>query len=335
MEKIQLPQQLILEIMLNCDVPTLKHFLIAHRSFRDLIDEYEVSITYRVRSQWNSEIFVSLFDSQNLSGLSPLESLFRMDSRLKTAKWLAEVVMENYENEEGTLRRSNYGNVGANEPKGDSTRECIAIGWGVLWRLMDIAHSRTWRYYWPLTIYKREEDQHLNSRLEFVYKLSDAELFGYYIMHDTLSRTFQDRVFDRKKALEWKTGNEFGLSNSWLNWLVMREGPRFFEKAWESQEGNEDCAKFITREWSKRSKKQLLIEKTAAVEVEWALKRQERLLCDSLTSRYNKLTDWAKRGREIHKVHDGVVFHLGHRLPASTVDSLERIYQHSDYSSED
>lgn len=136
-------------------------------------------------------------------------------------------------------------------------------------------------------------------------------------------------MFDdpRGKNSDWRTGNEFGLGGWWVNWLVMREGPKFFAKAWTSRQGNEECVKLITSEWSKRSKEQVLIERTSATEVYAPVLTIGR----NNGNLYRDLMDWAKGGREIERAHPDVFFHLGRRLPYDVIRSIEQDY--SDYSS--
>jgi hypothetical protein len=52
-------------------------------------------------------------------------------------------------------------------------------------------------------------------------------------MHGMVAGTFANRVFDdpRGRNSDWCTGNEFTIENSWLNWVILREGPGFFCKS--------------------------------------------------------------------------------------------------------
>ena len=52
-------------------------------------------------------------------------------------------------------------------------------------------------------------------------------------MHGMVAGTFADRVFDdpRGRNSDWRTGNEFEIGNSWLNWLILREELGFFCKS--------------------------------------------------------------------------------------------------------
>ena len=343
----QLPQQLILDIVYFCDVSTLKSLRLAHRSLRDLLDTYQISICSNAKARLFQTEEIDCF--QLLDGSCPaLLALFALEYRVRTAKWLAAVGLENNQEDEDLYRPGLYGNVGANEVQGDPIRSYITVGWGVLWRLADIARNVVSEMTDINVLKSRTQISSLTRGYRFVRKLETKikemqleyihtlpfrgrESYGYFLMHGVSSRTFADRVFDdpRGKASDWRTGNEYTIGNSWLNWLVLREGPRLFIRAWGSKEGNEECSRLITTEWSKRLKEQLSIEHAAAKDVEESLLRSSNATNEAL--RRCALVDWVRSGREIERVFPDVTFHLGRRLPRDVIRSIEREY--SDYSS--
>jgi len=347
MAEPRLPPQVMLDIIYVCDVPTLKLLRIVHRSFRDLIDTYQTSIYANATRRLFDKSDVELFRPTDRS-LSPLLALFALEYRLRMSKWLAAVGMENFQEDLNLLRPGVFGNIGANEAQGDLARDYVAAGWGVSWALADIAkieiHKRInadqnniKRRVSSLTrgmhSFKELETKIKKQQLEFIANLPfrGREAYGYSVMHGTITCVFRDRVFEdpRGKASDWRAGNEHACNNSWLNWLSLREGPDFFIKAWTSKAGNEACSKHITSEWSKRSKEQLLFELAVAKEVEDALLVASNNRHES--RRYWDMIGWAESGRKFERVHIGIEYHLGRRLPRAIIRSIEQDY--SDYSS--
>lgn len=266
------------------------------------------------------------------------------------AKWLTAAGLENHEEDRNLSNQRQWGNIGANESREDEVRNYITVGWGVFWRLSDIARklvyemtetnvsesnkkaispltrglrsvqllnvSKSNKFISPLTrglglrSVQMLETTIQQQQLEYITSFpgpGHCELTSYYFMHLTISSAFADRVFDnpRGKASKWRTGNEYMARNSWLNWLVLREGPDFFARAWGSKEGNEECLRHIRTEWSKRSNEQLLIEHAAAKEVEDSLVHSYVALFHH-NRQYWELIGWAKPEREIERVFSDV-----------------------------
>lgn len=343
MSGLPLPAQTLLDIITFCDVSTLKSLRLTQKAIRELVDTYQISIS--------TDIKLHSFTVDELASFQPddgfdseLQSLFLLDYRVRTTRWLTDVALENLQ-EDGDS--GGFGNIGTNDAQGDSIRGRVNAGWSIFWKLSDIAHQVVFKMtdLNPRDVRKRIssltrgtplvrklETAVKNEQIKYMSALSFAEIYSYYLMHGYLSSVFRDRVFDdpRGKSSDWRTGNEFAMGNSWLNWLVLREGPNFFTKAWASKEGNEECVQLITSEWSKRSKEQVLIEYDAAKEVhEHVL---EIVKPRDNVFRYNKVMHWAaQRGREFKREHTDVYYHLGRRLPHAVIRSIERDY--SDYSS--
>jgi hypothetical protein len=339
---LRLPEQIILDIVFSCDVATLKSLRLAHRLIRDLVDTYQNSICLNA-----SKI---LFDSEEMDVFQPLDkshstllTLFALEYRVRTAQWLAAVAVENIQEDEDLCHVESYGNIGAKEPRGDPVRAYVAVGFGVLWRLRDIAQKvveetitvdvsdsrkRLYSSTRGLSWVQRLEMTIKAQQLEYVCRLPfrGRESYGYYLMHGMVAGTFADRVFDdpRGRNSDWRTGNEFAIGNSWLNWLILREGPGFFARAWASKEGNKECLKLIVTEWSKRSKEQLLVEHAAAKEVKESLLRSSNATHEM--TRYIDLLGWARSGRQIERIFTRVNFYLGRLLPQDLIKSIEEEY---------
>jgi len=241
-----------------------------------------------------------------------------------------------------------YGNIGTNDRRGDPIRERVKVGWSVLWKLSDIACEMVFEKAHYNLEASSGSISHLTCGMPFVRKLetciktrqktyiatrSIEDVWNYRLLHSYLSAAFRDRVFDdpRSRNLDWRTGNEFGVGNSWLNWFVLREGPKFFAKAWASRDGNAECLNLIRTEWSSRPKEQVLIEHSAArevwedvCEIVWRMNSQERHA--NMTSFFKEA-----RGKEMKREHRDILYHLGRRLSKEVIRSIEMDY--SDYSS--
>jgi len=334
------PPQILLDIVSFCDVSTLKSLRLTRKAIRELMDSYGHSIATNIKLNSFAADEIASFQLEDDS-CSELQSLFLLDYRVRTTRWLTDVALENLQED---LDSGVFGNIGTNEAQGDHIRARVNSGWSILWRLSDIAHKvvfetlglnpqDTPKRFSPLTrglpIVQKLEESIKNEQTKYIRALSFTETYNYSLLQGYLLAVFKNRVFDdpRGKSSDWRTGNEFGSSNSWLNWLVLREGPNFFAKAWASKEGNEECVMLITSEWSKRSKEQVLVERSSATEVNeyaWNIGRDNGML-------YRELMGWARGGREIERAHPDVFYHLGRRLPYDVIRSIEQDY--SDYSS--
>jgi hypothetical protein len=126
-----LPQAVILDIVHFCDIPTLKSLRLAQRLVHNLIDTYQMSI-YSNASECSFE--KEEIDSfQLLDGLQPaILRLFALEYRVRTAKWLAGVGMENLQEDEMLCHPGIQGNIGYSEVQGDSARGYVTIGLSIL-----------------------------------------------------------------------------------------------------------------------------------------------------------------------------------------------------------
>lgn len=131
-----------LAIIQFCDVLTLRNLRLAHRSFRDLITTYQTTIVANARLLHFSEEDLHHFDVAHLSPSYPLEGLFLLDYRVRTARWMTHVLLEHHDEEtaddfEGYA--ASHGNIAASEVQGDPVRRQVEAGFSVHWRLSDIA----------------------------------------------------------------------------------------------------------------------------------------------------------------------------------------------------
>ena len=281
-----------------------------------------------------------------LSWSLPGDDLVSRHSVGSLLQWLSSVALENHcvtEDEVGC-----YGNIGASEAQGDPVRDQVTIGWSILWRMADLARealsedagvsiigaggriSTVTRGH--LNMHKLES-QVLERQVQYANSLPWADKFSYYMLHFSMQSVFEHRVFEDPKSKIFKrgTGSEYGRRNSWLNWLVLREGPGFFAQAWASKDGNNKCIRHILAEWSARSEEQLLIERNAAEEVEKALLNvngQNVCFLEEADSLFYALTEWAWRGRRIQRSFNKIPFHLGYWVPSDIARDINREYYH-------
>ena len=286
MPGVALAQELMLHIIQHVDVPTLKCFRLVNRRMHDLIDTHQNSICSEITLRALDVAEVAAFRPLQRPPSAPLWELFALEYRIKMSCWLSAVALENHRGDADMSRGRVFGNIGANEPQGDRVRNHVFIGWSIRWRLSDIAVSILDKEVACDTVKSKGvssltrgfaigrirtiEESIRDQQLSYINTLSNHEALCYNLTHGCIAVVFADRVFDdpRGKVTDWRTGNEYGRMNSWLNWLILRERPTFLVKAWNSKAGNERCSKYITREWSRRSKEQFCFERDIAIEVE-------------------------------------------------------------------
>ena len=344
-----LADPVMLQVILESDVSTLKSLRLVNRSTYNLIAGYEHSICMNITKRRFSPSIVSRFYPR-LSLKSSIKSLFLLEHRLQTAQWLSGVALEKYHEDYDCYgydcqgHDCSCGNIGITEQRGDCVRAHVDIGWSVLWHLTDIAEekenthglempnpcgqraSRTRGY----NSFRALESEILCEQLEFVNSLSFDERADYSLMHFFIGCAFAYRVFEDHRPehhdvdVEFQVptigyhelgpGDRFRRSNSWLNWLVLREGPCFFEHAWRSKRGNQECLEYITTQWSKRSPGQLLVEYAAARKVELALRVGEED-SERPPPQFFDYMDCAPGWKQAAGPYRDIPFFIGHLIP--------------------
>jgi hypothetical protein len=318
MGTIGLTDTTLLHVFHYCDIPTIKNLRLVNRWVHDLTAAYEHSIARVMAIREFSEDTVRKFRPYKDPKLS-FRSIFCIESRQRRAQWLAGVVLEQ-NCEDG---RTNY--VLADDPIGDPLRAHIINGWSILWHLTDIAidtEGELSRYIAPPVISNRSVTASpisvariLDGWLKFVTSLSFDERLDYDCMRYFAASAFSCRVFEdpHREEYEIGTGNEFARKTSWLSWLVLKDGPLFFEKAWASKEGNERCVKYIYQQFSQRSRNQQLWEFDAARKTELALEGQgkEEVMAYRLVMNvFDSILEQRVLGHQIRNIP----FFIGYRL---------------------
>jgi hypothetical protein len=170
-------------------------------------------------------------------------------------------------------------NMRADVDPGENFKTHLFVGWAILWRLSDSAQSvlvdelnlnaADINCVSSLTLgldtetLKSLEAFIRNRQVAYISTLSNHGLICKIVLYKCFfSRTFSDRIFSRLHYLG---------KDCWLSWLVLREGPSYFIKAWSTAAGNEECSRYTTREWSGRTREQIRIENAAGKFVSYKL----------------------------------------------------------------
>src|ERR1700709_417722 len=135
MPAVTLAQEMMLDIIQLCDVPTLKRFRLVNRKMRDLIDTHQGSICSEITLRSLNAGEVAAFRPLYNPPSSPLRGLFAIEHRIQISRWLSAVALENRGGDADMSQVVSFGDIGANEPQGDRARDHVFIGWSILWRL--------------------------------------------------------------------------------------------------------------------------------------------------------------------------------------------------------
>ncbi|KAH6663721.1 hypothetical protein B0J14DRAFT_661920 [Halenospora varia] len=333
MDKPSLLEELLLEIVKYIDIQTLKSLRLVKKSMHVTIVAYQASIcTHLIKTHFTipENLAFELWHPQ-----SALQSLFALECRLRTAKWLSAVAYENYETGDDYFYPKHGGNISASDPRGDRARSSATLGWAVRWRLADIStyiileklpdgaqrEGNISTICEQIPQFSELESEIKSKQLEYVANLSQKECLGFRDTERIISAVFADRVFDTKRAVDpgiaWNGYYQAGgVTDNWLNYLVLREGPNLFKKAWQSEEGNKNCSRLIKTEWEKRSKRRLEREINSAKVVEKAILSVITVgpAVVEAWRREQELFGWAIRGRSIERVFEGIHFRVGRRV---------------------
>lgn len=340
MPNLLLPETILLEVIWLCDVPTLKNLRLTNRLVCGLISTYETSTSRAITSR----LLLSDDEMQQFRPLDgsarPMQVLFTLEYRSRVARWLSAVAAENHDSEDDGC----FGNIKASDPRGDAIREHLSFGWSVMWHLRDIAraamleripshvpahNTRLGCLTKGLDGVAELEKLILERQLEYAADLHLRFRQSYYGLHFCLQSVFHSRtlVHPRNTAIGCRAAAGYGMRHSWLNWLLLREGPALFAHAWASNPGNHDCAAYIEAEWLGRGDAQIGVERAAGAQLEQALLEEDgREIQHDLTyaDLRQELTGWAERGgKDVGRVHTSVSFNLGYLLSRKDTNALE------------
>ncbi|MCJ1247616.1 hypothetical protein MMC30_004831 [Trapelia coarctata] len=303
----------LLEIIQYSDVVTLKNLRLTSHSIHNLIAAYEFSISRSVAKRRFAEFAIQRFRPYHDSK-SSLRSLFCIESRQRRARWLSDLVLEKYE--EIYQRGAGITNYQA--------RTHFTNGWGIHWQMTDIANSIEADMQamatldggtWTQALTRPHAARLRDEWLAFVATFSEQDCLDYNFLQYFVAYALRNRVFEdpRREIYEVGTGNDFAGKASWLNWLVLRDGPTFFERARASEEGNQRCVEYIYEQWSLASWDQRRWGYDAARRTEAALRRKEEQVARPGQLFRDFMEGHRHEGTPLKLFRD-VPFFIGHQL---------------------
>lgn len=141
METSRFPDAILLQVILLSDIPTIKSLRLTSKYVNDLITTYQRTIHHEALRRTYSEYEIAPF--RPIGDFSPsIEAMMKLFNRHESAKWLSGVLLEKHCDHivDCVSPETKACNVSAHDPRGDTLRARLAVGWSVLWHLADIAH---------------------------------------------------------------------------------------------------------------------------------------------------------------------------------------------------
>ena len=285
MDQMRLPGTILLQIMQYSDVPTIQNLRLTSRTLCDLINTYETTVCNTVLKRCYDDLEIHQYRPLYCSTPS-IRLLLQLHNRIITIRWLAGVAVEHHDDrlpgERYPKKRSE--NISAQDPRGDPIRARVEVGWSLLWRLADIA--KMVKVDNQLVGVDSFHQQHKldalihERRLSFIKDLPFRERSEFMIMINFLLPAFwalklHDRNFFKPGDEEDPGDYEDELDlhgRHWLAWIWLEKGPLFFQNAWASEAGNEQCLLFIGQQWHSRTHEQLRFRYKAVDELLMALR---------------------------------------------------------------
>ncbi|KAI9704276.1 MAG: hypothetical protein M1836_007137 [Candelina mexicana] len=287
MERLVQAKPVLLQIILESDLKTLLSLRLTGKATYDLITAYETSISKCVaRRTFSNEILLIRPDGHPEPSVN---WLLEVQYRATVVPELSALAVEN---ERRVLRGFAMMalNIPSWDPRGDELRARVDNGWYILWHLSDIAvvaqaadRAAEPRRYLGLgprqnVLARKQEAEVLARRLAFLAQLSPSQVEDYHIMHYYMAGAFDNSdLCDLGKPgdFDWP-GALFNRGSSWLNWYVLRTGPRLFIQAWHRGAALEAVVRAVKDEWSIRSNRRVSIEQYSARQILRTFRDQER-----------------------------------------------------------
>ncbi|KAI9871160.1 MAG: hypothetical protein M1830_003252 [Pleopsidium flavum] len=270
---------ILLEITQLSDISTLLNLRLAKRAIWWLISTYEASISIAI-AEHSFPIHLRRLQPPHHRGPT-VKWLLELRRREIIARRLSAVSVENGF---GWV----YCGVCGQDDFGDPLRKRVENGWYILWHLSDIAETvesserdvepRQFLGLRPrqITLVRKFEAIILSQRLEFLQQLTPHDVEDYNLMHFFMGGSFQ-RSWLCDLGYDIGMGHRaVGRKDSWLNWFLLRLGPRFFDGLWTETPGRAEVVDYIEKEWKARSKKRIRIERDAGIAVNWEMRRGKK-----------------------------------------------------------
>jgi hypothetical protein len=277
----QLSDPILLCIISESDIATLKHLRLACRNLNALIEAYGKSIYAKALARAYTQDIVNSFDIM-WHEKNHLTALFITDGRIQEARWMAGVRLRG-----ANLTRPPNPCTDAT-PNVMSMWESVVMGLGIMWRLHDCAteemcldfghdalHSAA--YVSDITNdYPRLEDLEkriLCKQITVVENLTlDHRRALYYALGFCVDVLYQGRAFTQD--MDSRTKIYGRRKDHWIRWLVLREGPAFIATAWRSEAVKQRHNELIEEALTNRNPAQIDME-MAAVELLYEAVKQK------------------------------------------------------------
>ena len=289
MNNAELPDTVLLQVILYSDIPSINNFRLTSRYVKTLIAAYEVSICNTVIQRTYSDYDIARFRPMGCSEPS-VSLMIKLFNRVETASWLSGVLLEKHCDHitDCISPENECCNISAEDPRGDAVRARITTGWSILWHLADLAHIvETENRLRELDGNGDQDTRHevlvnieLTIRSEWIRyaeSLKLSERLAYHRIHFWLFPI----VFKNPYVYDWGNRQDIPDSNIYhgaLLWFHAHEGPSFFKEAWSSKEGNRQCAQRITAQWNAKRPELQQLCITTATDVSQALEVNEKEL---------------------------------------------------------
>ncbi|KAF2107190.1 hypothetical protein BDV96DRAFT_589877 [Lophiotrema nucula] len=285
MNSLKLPDVIVIAILLESDIPTLKQARLTCRSFRALIDAYSKSISSSLLTRrYPSEVkeHFTLVDHSMFA----VNGLFEIDRRIHLARWMASFALKDLEPgdlawaEQWTGRDLEDSLVLVTDLLG-----YVIAGLGAMWHLSELASimvqkelqlsprprplglsAVTPRYQYISELERRV----LDTQIAYLNTLSDYGKKGLYF-----ALGYCVRVIYRGRSFELDDAGHSALvelpehyaRERWARWLIVREGPDFIATAWLSSAGRQRCTGLLAAQRVSRPQSQLDVESSCAKEL--------------------------------------------------------------------
>lgn len=269
------PPTILLDVIKSCDLSTLLSLRLASRAIHHLIARYESSIALAVARRIGQDCPRLL--QASVEERPSIKWLFSI-----VARRLATVAVDR-------ARCIRAWGISAADPLGDILRERVTHGWRVLWRLSDVARqvarlsdsslavgsTGLRRFFLPRWTTSSEdmvmarETEILRLRRRLIRDLTPQDVVDYGLMHGFMSHAWSTVDFGFGTLADLgpprKGGALVWAKSSWINWLILRDGPLLFDELWANfDDQRTDRIERVRREWEARSAQQVQIEKQSA-----------------------------------------------------------------------
>ncbi|KAA8905687.1 hypothetical protein FN846DRAFT_890459 [Sphaerosporella brunnea] len=234
----RLTPAIILQVLEFLDIPTFLNFRLASRAMKELIAEYETSLTAAIAERILPPYITQLTPPKAPHG--GIKRLLALQHRHNVLRETANTI----------LARGIIGDIvfAADDAFADELRTYIQRGLALQWQMADIAETvetaaaaareaqpprRVLGIWRPreTTLVRRVEDEILAKRLEHIQqKVSADDVFHYEVMCTTSLATFLNQEVADHSYISNK--NWIGRKDAWMNWYLLRHGPPVLLNIW-------------------------------------------------------------------------------------------------------